>query len=77
MADEPAGEGGSDAREELRALTAGLRANLAARELSGHEGAVYAVAVSRDGKRLISVGADGTTRCWSVAEGRAMSTLPM
>lgn len=38
--------------------------------LTGHRGAVHAVAFHRGGKLLASVGADGTVRMWDVAEGK-------
>lgn len=38
--------------------------------LTGHRGAVHAVAFQRGGKLLASVGADGTVRMWDVAEGK-------
>lgn len=38
--------------------------------LTGHRGAVHAVAFHRGGKWIASVGADGTVRMWDVAEGK-------
>ncbi len=38
--------------------------------LSGHRGAVHAVAFLRSGKLLVSVGADGTVRMGDVADGK-------
>ncbi len=41
----------------------------------GHEGAVYAVTVSRDGKYLLSGGADRTVRYWDFASRRLLRTF--
>jgi WD40 repeat protein len=45
------------------------------RILSGHEGAVTGVAVSRDGTRLYSAGRDGTVRRWDVRTWRGGDVL--
>jgi hypothetical protein len=41
----------------------------------GHTGAVYALAMSRDGKRAISASYDGTCRLWEVATGRELGQI--
>ena len=41
----------------------------------GHEGDVYHVEYSRDGKTLASCGQDGTVRLWNAATGQLMRTL--
>ena len=48
---------------------------LVAKSLSGHEGAVTALALSADGTRLVSAAADKTIRYWSLAEGRELGRL--
>jgi len=45
------------------------------RTITGHEGAVNAVAFSPDGKQLLTAGADKTARIWPLGEG-APVTLP-
>lgn len=54
----------------LYTLEGGLR-----RTLSGHAGAVLAVAVSPDGKTLVSGGADSTIRVWDPASGALRRAL--
>jgi WD40 repeat protein len=46
------------------------------RTLTGHPGAVYTVAWSPDGTRLVSGGADSTARVWDAATGKVLLTLP-
>lgn len=41
----------------------------------GHDGYVYSLAFSQDGKRLISTGADQTTRIWNIATGQEMAQI--
>jgi WD40 repeat protein len=42
---------------------------------TGHEGGVYAVAFSADGKKLLSAGKDRTVRLWDVATGQEVKKL--
>jgi WD40 repeat protein/serine/threonine protein kinase len=43
-----------------------------ARSLTGHLGPVTALAAARDGRRLLSGGADGTVRLWDVVKGQQL-----
>jgi WD40 repeat protein/serine/threonine protein kinase len=44
-------------------------------KLSGHQGDVYTVLYSPDGKLLFSSGKDGTVRLWDAADGHALCVL--
>ena len=46
------------------------------RTLAGHTGAVKAVAVTKDGAKLISGSDDKTFRVWNVADGKPLLTTP-
>ena len=46
------------------------------RTLAGHNGAVYDVAFSPDGRFLVSASADDTCKVWRVEDGMRMDTLP-
>jgi WD40 repeat protein len=43
--------------------------------LSGHKEAVIRIAFSRNGKELVSVGADGTVKRWDVAAGKVLGSF--
>ena len=61
----------------LRPLTASLTppGGPLLRTLAGHHGRVFAVAVSADGRRVVSGGLDGTVRVWDLATGVPLHTL--
>jgi WD40 repeat protein len=46
------------------------------RSFGGASGFVYAVDVTRDGATVVAGGEDGTLRAWTVADGKAVTTLP-
>ena len=52
-----------------------LEAGTAVHTLTGHAGAVRAVAVSADGRRAVSGGTDRTVRVWDLEAGTAVHTL--
>jgi WD40 repeat protein len=47
------------------------------RTFTGHEGAVYAFALSPDGHRLLSVSADNTIRQWDIQSGEQIERLEL
>ena len=59
----------------LLAPAADERAAGVPRPLTGHRGAVNAVAWSPDGTRLATAGDDGTTRLWDPTTGEQLTTL--
>jgi WD40 repeat protein len=62
--------------EELGTLTLwDLKANKEVQALVGHANAVNALAISPDGSRLISGGADKSVRVWNLATGRESARL--
>lgn len=47
------------------------------RTLAGHEGGVYGVCFSKDGKRVFTAGRDRTVRAWETATGNPLFQLPV
>jgi WD40 repeat protein len=45
------------------------------RTLTGHQGEVHAVALTPDGERIVSAGADATVRVWNRATGEQLNLL--
>ena len=43
--------------------------------LTGHRREVYGVVFARDGRRLVTAGADGTSRIWDVDPGKELQTM--
>jgi WD40 repeat protein len=43
--------------------------------LKGHESGIGDVAISPDGKRIVSVSADKTAKVWDMANGAELTTL--
>ncbi|MHC4845824.1 MAG: WD40 repeat domain-containing serine/threonine protein kinase [Planctomycetota bacterium] len=52
-----------------------LRADTSVGQLLGHEDAVSATALSRDGSRVVTGSLDGTVRLWDAATGATLETL--
>ena len=47
----------------------------AVRTISGHTGGVWAVAVTPDGRQVVSGASDKTLRVWDLASGETVRTL--
>lgn len=45
------------------------------KQLDGHQGAIYSIALSPDGKTLASAGEDKTVRFWSLTEGKELKQI--
>ena len=43
--------------------------------LNGHTDEIHAVAISPDGRRLVSAAFDNSVKVWDIASGREMATL--
>jgi WD40 repeat protein len=57
----------------LAAGAAGARA--APFEMKGHKGEVTSLSITRDGRRLLSSGSDGTLRLWNLGSGATLRTM--
>lgn len=61
---------------DIKAAVAGRPvAEVAAKELAGHEGEVHSLAFSADGELLASAGHDNAVRVWDVARGASTGAL--
>ena len=47
------------------------------RLIPGHTGGTRAVAFTEDGRRLVTVGADGTLKVWEIANGAEIRAIPL
>jgi DNA-binding beta-propeller fold protein YncE len=52
-----------------------LQTGQVVRRFQGHNGVVFALAISRDGRRLVTGGTDRSIRYWDVATGRQITVL--
>lgn len=57
------------------ALVAAYTQNRLRRVLGGHEGSIYSVAFSRDGKRLLTAGGDNSVRLWDAETGELIRSF--
>jgi WD40 repeat protein len=69
-------EDGSVLPEALGALHRALLASQVRMVLSGHQDAVLTGAFSPDGRRIATIGSDGTTIIWDSANGEPLLSLP-
>ena len=67
----------ADTLEARNALHQALPELHILRTVPAHSGGVPGVAVSPDGKRLASIGVDGTAKIWQTASGKLLLTLPI
>ncbi len=63
--------GGDDGKVQVWDLDTGALLHT----LAGHDGLVWAVAVSADGCRAVSSGPDGTVRVWDPAQGGELASF--
>lgn len=75
LASTPAGDLFASGESEGRVRLWSWKDGKPIRELSGHKGAVRAVAISRDGELLASGAGDWTIRLWSLPEGKVLRSL--
>jgi WD40 repeat protein/serine/threonine protein kinase len=64
--------------EDLRGFEWGHLAHLCdppCQELVGHQGAIYSIALSPDGKTIVTGSADGNVRLWDAATARPIAVL--
>jgi WD40 repeat protein len=68
----------AEGEEDLRGFEWGHLAHLCnppCHELVGHEGAIYSIVLSPDGKTIVTGSADGNVRLWDAATARPIAVL--
>ena len=61
----------------LREQWNGLETGEAERTLVGHEGSVYGVAITPDGRRALSASSDRTLKLWNLETGEEMASTAL
>lgn len=58
------------AEESGRLILWDIRTGIQLRELSGHQGMIWSLQLSSDGKRLLTASSDASSRVWNLSDGR-------